>query len=301
MINISDLRNLPKADLHNHLGAGMRYASFIAWAGYEIPDFPPVQSRPEKLFSEVIGPFIKSRNASTKDTASILQLAINDAIADNVKVLKGSIDSAMMELCDSAMSFTNLILQIKEKVSEKVSFLPDIEFGPAENTLLLQEKALPLLSSGAFSGVCAYGPACSALTDTFKAVYKIADNLRLNRKCMANANMSADAIVKMIDAYNLNEVQCGINIAKDSDALKFVAERKVRFNMCPASDVYYGTVPSYEEHPIRKMLDAGVDVTIGTNCLLVFNKSISEQCKSFIDDGIFSVDEIKTLLEKSTK
>ena len=38
MISVTDFVSLPKVDAHNHLNLGMRYASYVPWAGF-IPDF----------------------------------------------------------------------------------------------------------------------------------------------------------------------------------------------------------------------------------------------------------------------
>lgn len=299
MINLSELIKYPKADLHNHLGTGMRYASFVAWAGYEIPDYPPKDKTDPIPFTETIRSYVHSRNASPKDTLAILQLAIQDAIADGVTILHGSIDASMSIPCQGIAELIQTVNQVKEKFASKIEFHPSIDFGPVSSNLLIESKAFEILSSGAFEGVTAYGKDAICLTQTYRSLFKIADNLKLTKKCLANSNVKADGILKMIETYNLNEIQLGVNIAKDKDAMKEVARNNIRFNLCPAGDIYFGVIDDYKSHPIRKMVDAGVNVSISSDCLLFFNKSISEQCKNLVDEGLFSENEIKLLLDKS--
>ena len=59
-----------------------------------------------------------------------------------------------------------------------------------------------------------------------------------------------------------------------------------------------GAVESYAVHPIRKMLDAGVNCTINTDDLLLFNKSNSEQCVELVNCGLFTKDELVELMKK---
>ncbi len=66
--------------------------------------------------------------------------------------------------------------------------------------------------------------------------------------------------------------------------------------MCPESNVMLGAVESYEKHPIRKMLDFGIDCTINTDDLLLFNKTNSEQCVELVKANLFTCEELKNLI-----
>ena len=54
-------------------------------------------------------------------------------------------------------------------------------------------------------------------------------------------------------------------------------------------------VPSLEEHPIKKFVEWGIPVTIGTDDLLFFNKSVSEQCVDLVNSGVLTVEQIKKI------
>ena len=66
--------------------------------------------------------------------------------------------------------------------------------------------------------------------------------------------------------------------------------------MTPASNVMLTAVDKLENHPIRKMFDAGVRLTICTDDLIFFNKSVSEQCADMVNCGLFTKEEIFTIL-----
>jgi cytosine/adenosine deaminase-related metal-dependent hydrolase len=46
--------------------------------------------------------------------------------------------------------------------------------------------------------------------------------------------------------------------------MKFLADNRIRLNICPTSNALLGLVESLTEHPIRKLYDAGVKVTDGS-------------------------------------
>ena len=54
-----------------------------------------------------------------------------------------------------------------------------------------------------------------------------------------------------------------------------------------------GAVKSLEEHPIKKIVEAGIRVSISTDDLLFFNKSVSEQCFDLVKANVLTTDQIK--------
>ena len=53
-----------------------------------------------------------------------------------------------------------------------------------------------------------------------------------------------------------------------------------------------GRVESLAVHPIRKLYDAGVRVTINTDDILVFGQSVSEEYLNLYRAGVFTAAEL---------
>ncbi|MBR6216697.1 MAG: adenosine deaminase, partial [Spirochaetaceae bacterium] len=56
-------------------------------------------------------------------------------------------------------------------------------------------------------------------------------------------------------------------------------------------------VKRMEDHPIKKMFEAGVRLSIGTDDLLFFNRSVSEQCADLVDAGVLTQEQIFKILD----
>ena len=125
---------------------------------------------------------------------AILQLAIQDAIADVVTILHGSIDASMSIPCQGIAELIQTVNQVKEKFASKIEFHPSIDFGPVSSNLLIESKAFEILSSGAFEGVTAYGEDAICLTQTYRSLFKIADT-KLTKKCLL-IHVNANEILK---------------------------------------------------------------------------------------------------------
>lgn len=67
----------------------------------------------------------------------------------------------------------------------------------------------------------------------------------------------------------------GITLVDDADLMDFVINHQIPLEICPTSNVQTNVVPSYEEHPIKRLLEEGVAVTVNTDSLLFSHTSTS--------------------------
>ena len=109
----------------------------------------------------------------------------------------------------------------------------------------------------------------------------------------------SSGVFKNIDLYGpevSDEVQHGIGAAGDDKVLQFLADKKIRCNVCPASNVGLGAVKSLKDHPIGKMMRAGVLVSLGTDDLMFFGKTNSLQLYELVKEGVITEKEADVLI-----
>lgn len=90
----------------------------------------------------------------------------------------------------------------------------------------------------------------------------------------------------------MDEVHHGIAAAKSKEVMSWLAKNKIQLNICPTSNIMLGLVDSYRNHPIRALFDAGVPVTINTDNMLIFNKSVSEEYLALFECGLMTAKEL---------
>jgi adenosine deaminase len=71
----------------------------------------------------------------------------------------------------------------------------------------------------------------------------------------------------------------------------------IQLNVCPSSNVMMNVVESYSVHPIRKLYDHGIPVTINTDDMLVFNQSVSKEYLNLFKCGLMKADELNHIRE----
>lgn len=115
---------------------------------------------------------------------------------------------------------------------------------------------------------------------------------RLRLKAHAGEWGDADSVQRAVEELELDEVQHGIAAAESRSVMRFLADHRVRLNICPTSNVMLGRVDSLAAHPIRRLYDAGVRVTINTDDVLMFGQSASEEYLNLYHAGLFTAAEL---------
>ncbi|HAJ05900.1 MAG TPA: adenosine deaminase [Chloroflexi bacterium] len=92
----------------------------------------------------------------------------------------------------------------------------------------------------------------------------------------------------------------GITLCKDNALMERVASLGITVECCLTSNVGW-KVPSYKEHPIRKMFDAGIKVCINSDNLLLSGTNDREaytsgEVRHLFNDVGFSWDQVRTVL-----
>jgi adenosine deaminase len=68
-----------------------------------------------------------------------------------------------------------------------------------------------------------------------------------------------------IDVLGAERIGHGIHIINDEPVMALVRERNVALEICPTSNWLTSSVPSTREHPIKRLIDAGILVTINSD------------------------------------
>ncbi|HHU35842.1 MAG TPA: adenosine deaminase [Treponema sp.] len=298
MKDLQDYIDHPKVDAHNHLNLGMRYASYLHWAGAPIPNFPRPLDGLDEMHS-IISNYTRPRCQTPDDVVDLVDMSINDAINDGVKILEGSIDIGfVIHFNEDTELFLRSITDIVNKYADKIEIRPELGLGKTFDKDKISRWAPELIESRVFKSIDLYGPEVQNGIEEFKFIFDQAERLGIKKKAHVGEFSDAKSVRHFVEFFELHEVQHGIGAAQDDSVLKFLANQKIRCNVCPQSNLMLGAVPSLKDHPIKKMMDAGVRVSIGTDDLLFFGKTVSEQIFDLVSQGIITEKDAVQLLNE---
>ena len=75
----------------------------------------------------------------------------------------------------------------------------------------------------------------------------------------------------------ITRISHGVRAVEDPALVEEISERGIVLEVCPGSNVALGVYPSFEEHPLRRLFDAGVRVTLGSDDPPYFATSIGRE------------------------
>ncbi len=296
MIDIEYLKSQPKSDTHNHLNLSMKYERYKNWSGVAIPNFPRKLNGLEEMH-EIIGNYTRPRCKTMKDVQDLFEMSIQEALDDNVVWLETSIDiSFILHYQGNIDLFLSDIADIVKKYRDKIEIRPELGVSKTLDRTFLDKWIYPMVESGIFKNIDLYGPEVSDNIEDFVYLFKLADQHNIKKKAHIGEFSNAQSVRYFVEIFELDEVQHGIGAAADDSVLQFLADNRIRCNVCPMSNVMLTAVPSLEEHPIKKMLDAGVPVGLGTDDILFFGKTNSEQLFDMLSCGLITDADAEKLL-----
>jgi adenosine deaminase len=68
-----------------------------------------------------------------------------------------------------------------------------------------------------------------------------------------------------LDELGAQRIDHGVSAALDPELVERLRRERVPLTMCPLSNVKLGVVPRLEEHPLKRLLDAGLVVTVNSD------------------------------------
>ena len=246
---------------------------------------------------EVIGAYTRPRCKTPKDVKDLFEMSIQDAIADNVVWLETSIDIGFIKHYNNNIDkFLSDVSRLVLKYKKQIEIRPEVGIPKTLDRDFIRTWVYPLFESGVFKNVDLYGPEIFEGIEDFGYIFKLAEKHNIKKKAHIGEFSDAQSVRKFVEFFELDEVQHGIGAAADDSVLKFLADRKIRCNVCPMSNVMLSAVPNLKEHPIKKMIDAGIPIGLGTDDLLFFGKTNSDQLYDMLKCGLITDADAEKLM-----
>jgi adenosine deaminase len=111
-------------------------------------------------------------------------------------------------------------------------------------------------------------------------------------KCHAGEFDGPARVREAIELLGVKRIQHGVRAIEDPTVVKLAADRGVTFDVCPISNVGLKVAPSIREHPLRRLMQAGVRCTVSTDDPLCFANSLTEEYTTLALEADFTRAEL---------
>lgn len=146
-------------------------------------------------------------------------------------------------------------------------------------------------------GVCAVdlaGAEAIYKTEDFKDLFDYATEKNVPFTIHAGEADGRESIKSAI-SFGTTRIGHGVNVVTEDDLIKEVIDKDILLEVCPTSNIQTRVVDNYKSHPIRKLYDLGVPLSINTDNRTVSNTTLKREYKNLEVNLQFSTNDfIKT-------
>lgn len=285
---LEQIRALPKAELHLHIegtlepelafalakrnGVELRFASVEALArAYNFSDLQSFLSLYYECMSVLLRP---------ADFADLANAYLERAARDGVSHVEMFFDpqahtSRGVPLDDVVAGLRSALLEAptRHRISAALiaCFVRDRPVSEAMTTLEGLARHLDVIEAVGLDSAEVGNP-----PSAFRQVFDAAEQLGLRKVAHAGEEGPPAYVWEALDVLGVERIDHGIRAVEDGDLLRRLATDRVPLTVCPLSNVRLRCVESLEQHPLPRLLDAGVLVTINSDDPAYFGGYVAE-------------------------
>ena len=292
--NIDKLLAAPKSDLHNHSTKGCRLAWVEERTGHSFPEPPKTFDGLEGMqnwFTSYVKPFCSGYEGIVLRWEG----AFAEAGRNNIRRLAMNFGTAEIELAGGMDEFRKLIESFHMKYCPETVFEPELTYISACDIDSATDSIDEYIKTRFFRSIDVCGGENIRPFEDFLPLYRKAEQYGLTKIMHVGESGSADDVRKSVEVLGLDEVHHGIGAATSKETMRFLADNHIQLNVCPTSNVMLGYAKDYEHHPIKALVENGVEVTINTDDLLIFNSSIENEYLMLYKAGTLSVNQLEEI------
>lgn len=296
--DLEAIRRCPKADLHNHFVLGGSRQYLLQHTGKDIqPIKKPLHSMDEMHAwnHRNMGDTFESSDGRRM----LIQAAFVQAKEDGVTILEIGEDvwglgeffhGNIEELVDAfETAHREIAPEIELRLQIGMSRHCDIAY--------LEDCLSHFWGCKAFYSIDLYGDELAQPIENFRSIYRRAKAEGLRLKAHVGEWGTAYDVRRAVECLELDEVQHGIAAAEDPSVIRFLVDNHIRLNITPSSNYLLGRVKDLKTHPIVRLYRSGVDVTINSDDVLIFDSDVSKEYLRLYQCGCLDAQELDDIRE----
>lgn len=305
---------LPKVDLHRHLEGSLRLATMLDIArqhGVTVPvsmlnlsGLVQVQDQDPLTFSNFLEKF-KTLRLFYKSPDVIHRVAaeaVEDAAKDNVRYLELRFTPVALSRAEGfplhdVMDWVLTSSQAAaKKYKIKVGLIASVNRHESPE---LAEQVAWLAADKVKHGLIGLdlaGNEAEFSSAPFQGIFKEAKQSGLHVTIHAGEWGPAENVRDAIENLGAERIGHGVRVMEDEKVVALARERGVVFEVCPTSNFQSGVVANLEEHPILRMIESGLNVTVNTDDPSVSRITLAHEYQQVCEKLGMPMDNLKRLV-----
>jgi adenine deaminase len=307
------IRRIPKAELHCHLEGAIQPATLITLAGRHGIPLPFSDEAGAAEFYEFtnlnqfLGIFALA--CGTLRTAADFETITLDLAADAVRqgityrevfFTYAYHDRRNVAWSEVVRGIAAGRAQGKARYGVEMAFIADIDrtISPEDGVRLAEmaftdRDVAPIIGIGLDSQEIDY-PA-----HRHRPAFDLAMKLGLHRVAHAGEDVGPDSVWDALDSLHVERIDHGVRSIDDPGLIERLAETQIPLTVCPLSNIALKVYPTLADHPFKRLMDAGVFVTLNSDDPPMFHTDVVDNYEAVAETFGFGPEEIRLIARNS--
>jgi adenosine deaminase len=308
------IESLSKVELHRHLEGAVRLPTLLELArgnGLAVPhDEQALRARVQVLPQDPLtwGNFLSKFDtlrlffSSRQVIQRLVREAIEDLAADHVvyaeirftpAALAASRGFTIEEVIDWVIDAGREAMQT---TGIRVGWIASINrHEPVSVGERVAQAAADRLARG-IVGLDLAGNEVDFSTAPFEPVFRAAAEAGLGITLHAGEWADGGSVYHAMHAMGAQRIAHGVRAVEDQRALDLARERRIAFEICLTSNVASGAVRSFAEHPLPRLIQAGIPVTLNSDDPSICGIRLSDEYRAAIQHYALSLDSLRGMI-----
>ncbi len=309
--SLNTYRAFPKVELHRHLEGSLRLDTMLDVAqkhGITIPadvlrlsTLVQIQEEDKLTFQNFLGKFNTLRlfYRSPEVIHRITREAIEDAAKDNVKYMELRFTPVALSRAERfpLHDVIDWVLTSTKEAANKYGVLVQLiaSVNRHESAELAEQVAWLAADhiKDGLVGLDLAGNEADFPSQPFYGIFKEAKQAGLHVTIHAGEWGPGYNVREAIEEINADRIGHGVRVLEDDSIVALARERKTAFEVCITSNYQSGVFESLETHPLLKMYEAGLNVTINTDDPSISRITLSHEYYTACEDLKMSQNTLK--------
>ncbi len=283
-------RRYPKIELHVHLEGSLRPAMLLSMArrnGIPLADLSDSAVRELYAFADFpgfIAAWVRCSDAvrTGEDLRDLVVAYAAEAAAHGAVCVEAIFSPAETvrrggDWDDLFARATDALPEAEERHGVVMRLTPDIPRGFSQEEAETTVRFAIRYRDRGVVGVGLGGLEAEYPPEPYARVFAIARDAGLGSVPHAGEVVGPASIRGALDALGAVRLRHGIRAIEDPALVRELAERRVVLDVCPTSNVFTGAVPNLAEHPLPRLMAAGVLCTINTDDPAFFHTDLANE------------------------
>jgi adenosine deaminase len=133
----------------------------------------------------------------------------------------------------------------------------------------------------------------------FAEAFRLAGAAGLSRTVHAGESSGPEGVRDAVELLGADRIDHGVRAIEDPAVVALLAERRIPLGICPSSNLTLGLYPSLAEHPIERLRQSGVPVSVNTDDPALLGVTLAGEYESCAAAFHWSADDVRSVARTS--